>query len=68
MDEGNTYTAMSLIIVPEHGQIIKEGTNTELLARNGRYVHRLQLAVDGVSTSGCVAKDSNDGINSVKCL
>jgi ATP-binding cassette, subfamily B, bacterial len=32
------------IIVLEEGQIIEEGTHTELLARNGRYVHLLQLA------------------------
>src|SRR5260370_679466 len=34
------------IIVLEKGHIVEEGTHTELLARNGRYVHLLQLAVD----------------------
>ncbi len=34
------------IIVLEEGQIKEEGTHTELLSHNGRYVHLLQLAVD----------------------
>jgi ATP-binding cassette, subfamily B, bacterial len=34
------------IIVLEEGQIIEEGTHTQLLSRNGRYVHLLQLAAD----------------------
>jgi len=33
-------------IVLEKGHIVEEGTHTELLRRNGRYVHLLQLAVD----------------------